>query len=755
MGALRALTETGAVYGLGDGVSMVAVPFPGGQRDRQLDISVGGHPLPKPCYMAVLPLQNQGDVVVVVARFAPAQLANDITLNVAGHQWPAIRLGSPHPVADLYDLLCRLALPARLRLLRQLVDTVGVWFKLAQQNLFHELVVDLMTRLHEQSLPVTAAVDLGGGLVYLRGRGIDALAVQQVIVLAGGRYRRSSFLPRNKSGGSFEIVVEGIAEGETVDLVLFGDQASWQYRLTPAVRQPLMWLLGTLAHDADAIGTLDHLLPKAKPYLGSSNSPLASTVRRLVKAVRRPRKTVLLPYLGLAAGAELVLATPGGGVFVRGWAWDAERSVERFDVVTPFGQRAPLISPNRLERDDVRRKLGARMNGADPAACYGFAAFAANLGPELAQASYRLMAVLHVGGECELVPPAAPATPGQARDAVLQTLPLSLPAAQVDEVIAGALAQAVAVLHGAHLAGRRIAHAYTLGAPVTRPRWSLVVPLYRNLSFLRTQYAKFALDAHAAEMEVIYVLDSPEQDAVLRVQLEGLVLTYGLPVTVVVHERNLGYAPAINSGLRYACGRNLVLMNSDVIPLTVDWLGALSRGMKRHRAALVGPKLLFDDDSLQHAGLYYAPYLDGRWINRHYYKGYPRDFAPATVSRRVPGVTGACLMIDRTLFERIGGLCEDFVIGDYEDSDLCLRLWSQNLACAYIAEAELYHFERRSISKHQGYQETAAVHYNRWLHWQRWSAVIPEAMRGFSQPAAPLISALPLSALPQLLTVAS
>ena len=57
--------------------------------------------------------------------------------------------------------------------------------------------------------------------------------------------------------------------------------------------------------------------------------------------------------------------------------------------------------------------------------------------------------------------------------------------------------------------------------------------------------------------------------------------------------------------------------------------------------------MLFEDNSIQHAGMYFSENQFGRWINQHFYKGMPRNYAPATVDRLVPAVTGACLFIRR------------------------------------------------------------------------------------------------------------
>ena len=62
------------------------------------------------------------------------------------------------------------------------------------------------------------------------------------------------------------------------------------------------------------------------------------------------------------------------------------------------------------------------------------------------------------------------------------------------------------------------------------------------------------------------------------------------------------------------------------------------------------------------------------WHDAHYFKGLHRTFPAANVARPVPAVSGACMMIDRALYEELGGLSGKYVRGDYEDSDLCLRL---------------------------------------------------------------------------------
>jgi GT2 family glycosyltransferase len=95
------------------------------------------------------------------------------------------------------------------------------------------------------------------------------------------------------------------------------------------------------------------------------------------------------------------------------------------------------------------------------------------------------------------------------------------------------------------------------------------------------------------------------------------------------------------------------------------------------------------------------------------------------VARRVPILSGACLMIDRRLYEEFGGLSGVYVQGDYEDSDLCLKLSEKGYENWYTACAELYHLEGQSYLPDR---RRPANRYNMWLHSHLWGDRIAEIM---------------------------
>ncbi len=201
---------------------------------------------------------------------------------------------------------------------------------------------------------------------------------------------------------------------------------------------------------------------------------------------------------------------------------------------------------------------------------------------------------------------------------------------------------------------------------------------------------------------------------------------YRIPFRVVDLAKNYGYANANNAAAELARGRLLLLLNSDVIPDVPGWLGRMAEFYDATNGiGALGPKLLYEDDSLQHAGMYFKREpRTGLWGNHHYYKGFHRDLADANVARAVPATTGACLMIDRALFEEMEGFSPLYVQGGYEDSDLCLRLVAAGRENWFLPHVELYHLEAQSFY-FEGLRQLTN-RYNAWLQTHLWNDLITQ-----------------------------
>jgi GT2 family glycosyltransferase len=224
------------------------------------------------------------------------------------------------------------------------------------------------------------------------------------------------------------------------------------------------------------------------------------------------------------------------------------------------------------------------------------------------------------------------------------------------------------------------------------------------------------------------VLDSPELSEELDRFAAALHALYELPFRTVTLSRNAGFATANNIGASLSRGRLLLLLNSDVLPDASGWVRTMAAFYDATPSiGALGPKLLYEDGSLQHAGMYFAREPGASlWGNLHYFKGLQSDFQQANVSQPVPAVTGACLMIERSLWEEVGGLRPVYVQGGYEDSDLCLRLIEAGRDNWYLPHVELHHLEDQSYPSDARRMATA---YNTWLQTHLWGERIEQLMR--------------------------
>ena len=425
-----------------------------------------------------------------------------------------------------------------------------------------------------------------------------------------------------------------------------------------------------------------------------------------------------------SAEVDLALSL-SGGLLAGGWSHDPTATLAGIDYLNENGTAVPL--------DGNWYEFPAWARGTDDntrADVTGFVAWLPLNEAPGALLQPRFQMRLASGVVKPLVPKPQPFEASAQRNRILRAVP---PQHAVDLAFRTILAPALQDVE--HRLGRTATVDYTkdYDLPQTAPLVSIVVPLYRVLDFLRFQLSGMATDRWLAKnVEIIYVLDSPEIQDETEHLLGGLHLLHGLPMKLVVMSRNGGYARACNAGARFARGAVIVMLNSDVVPSAAGWLQRLIRPLMEQKSlGAIGPKLIFEDGSLQHAGLYFARDQRGIWLNHHFHKGMPGDYAPAQFSRSVPGITGACLVTRRETYERVDGYTEDYVIGDYEDSDLCLKIRRCGYDIVYEPSACLYHFERRSIRRSEDYMRGVASQYNSWLHTERWDDDIEALMAAY------------------------
>ena len=710
------------VIGLGDDTLLVA--FDAENTESGL-AAIGGSNAPIERARARLRLPLAGGGVRIVQALRPnSRGVGDLTIAGRRIQLGAASTDDPCILAEGLDDA------GKARLLAFVFGICRSTFRLGDDAVFASLARRLLAGTGGEPIPFVPAVHLASGHLIFSARAASGLGRIETIYAATSRrvreiHFRPLFVPTENGAVRISLAAPAWIGGGDVDVVLVGPDGATRARFAAATGVPS---LASLAERRQLEPVDRHYALRCLGTIGDAAAIAASRALQIF-APDRPR-ALASPKQPVGAALELSVSCGGAGVFARGWVRDPYRLVQEAELESPFGRASLGDRWHRLERPDLAKALGrAAMGSGKP----GFVALVPLIEP-IPMLQHRLRLV-SAGGPIETVPPVRVLSQVEARDAVLTSVP---PQALSNEILDRTIAPATAALHRSVMARQTAPDIVTIGKPPADPDFALIVPLYRNLGFLRIQSGAFATDPQLRDRaEIIYVLDSPEQRAEVEHLLRGLCVVTGLAFRLVVMSDNFGFAAATNTGAGAARARWLMLLNSDVIPVAPGWLGALRMALEVREGGrtvgAAGPKLLFDDGSLQHAGLYFARDLEGDWYNSHYFKGYPRDWPAASVARMVPAITGAAMLVPREVFERVGGFSEDYVVGDYEDSDLCLKLRAAGLDIRYEPRAELHHFERRSIVLNPGYLGTAASAYNRRLHSERWSGLMADLMAAFSR----------------------
>ncbi len=254
-------------------------------------------------------------------------------------------------------------------------------------------------------------------------------------------------------------------------------------------------------------------------------------------------------------------------------------------------------------------------------------------------------------------------------------------------------------LNRARLAARPPPQRLDFGPLPKAPLRALIIPLHGRVDFMALQLALFSARPDP-DCEILYVLDDPRLSDEAERMAHSCWERFGLPFSLLDLGLHLGYAPANNAGLAAARAPHLCLLNADVFPRPGEgmaWLATLCAALGDPGTGAVGATLLFEDGTLQHAGMEYRrmPGLPPWPFPAHPGNGGKPTIGDG-VAREVSAVTGACLCLRRDDLFALGGLDEDCIIADFEDAALCEALRARGLRIMLQADVVLYHLERQT-----------------------------------------------------------
>lgn len=217
-------------------------------------------------------------------------------------------------------------------------------------------------------------------------------------------------------------------------------------------------------------------------------------------------------------------------------------------------------------------------------------------------------------------------------------------------------------------------------------RISIIIPARDQIEILARCLDSLTSKTVYAPYEIV-IVDNESQSDEARLyfsRLKHRVLHYGGP---------FNFSAMNNFAVEQTDSPWLLFLNNDTEVIDSDWLTLMAEHVQCPDVGAVGPKLLYPDDTVQHAGVVVG--VGG--IAEHAFRGFPAD-SPGVcrqlqTTRNYSAVTGACLLTRHEVFDEVGGFDEERLPVTFSDVDLCLKIGRAGYRVVYTPFARLYHHE--------------------------------------------------------------
>lgn len=229
---------------------------------------------------------------------------------------------------------------------------------------------------------------------------------------------------------------------------------------------------------------------------------------------------------------------------------------------------------------------------------------------------------------------------------------------------------------------------------------SIIIPFKDHSDILKTCIESIINKTDYKNYEIILVSNNSKEKETFN-YIEVLLSKFSC-ISFYEYNTPFNYSKINNWAVKKAKGKYILLLNNDTEVIDGQWLNYMVEHIQRNDVGAVGAKLLYPDNTIQHAGVIIG--IGG--VANHAHKDLPDQhpgyFCRAEVVSEFSACTAACLLIKKTVFNEVKGLNEDNLKIAFNDVDLCLKIREAGYKIIYTPYAKLYHFE----SKSRGLEDT-------------------------------------------------
>ena len=249
------------------------------------------------------------------------------------------------------------------------------------------------------------------------------------------------------------------------------------------------------------------------------------------------------------------------------------------------------------------------------------------------------------------------------------------------------------------------------------PLISIVIPNKDHVEDLRRCITSIEKKSTWKNYEIVVVENNSVEQSIRDYYKE---LESDPKVKIVTYEGGFNYSRINNVGVKETKGEYLLFLNNDTEVISPDWMEQLLMYAQRKDVGAVGAKLYYADNTIQHAGVVIG--LGAHRSAGHTHYKMPREhlgyMGRLCYAQDVTAVTGACLMVKKSIYEEVDGLDESFTIS-LNDVDLCLNIREKGYLNIFTPFAELYHYESKTRGMEEGeklrrYERECALFRDKW-----------------------------------------
>lgn len=233
---------------------------------------------------------------------------------------------------------------------------------------------------------------------------------------------------------------------------------------------------------------------------------------------------------------------------------------------------------------------------------------------------------------------------------------------------------------------------YTMAHP---GRVSILIPTCDHIRDLETCVESIYARTTYPDFEILLIENNSKEEQTFR-SYERMQKEHPDTLKVLTWQgKGFNYSALNNFGARYATGEYLLLLNNDTEVITPGWLEEMVMYAQQKRVGCVGAKLLYPDDTIQHAGVGFG--IGG--VAGHLHKYFPATsdgyMGRLNYVQDVYGDTAACLLIRKEIYGEVHGLDESYAVA-FNDVDFCVRVREAGYTNVFTPFAQLYHYESKS-----------------------------------------------------------